>query len=61
MVERHHARRKIVVRERIDMLVDPLSPVLELCPLAAWGMHDERGSGGRVGDRRWASCTARFA
>ena len=40
MVDRHHARRKIVVRERIDMLVDPLSPFLELCPLAAWGMHD---------------------
>ena len=39
MVERHHARKKIVARDRIDMLVDPLSPFLEICPLAAWGLY----------------------
>ncbi len=39
MVKRHHARNKIVVRDRIDMLVDPLSPFLELCPLAAFGLY----------------------
>ncbi len=39
MVERHHGRNKVVVRDRIDMLVDPLSPFLELCPLAAWGLY----------------------
>ncbi|MDQ2802130.1 MAG: methylcrotonoyl-CoA carboxylase, partial [Pseudomonadota bacterium] len=39
MVTRHHARHKTVVRDRIDMLVDPLSPFLEICPLAAWGLH----------------------
>ena len=39
MVARHHARNKIVVRERIDMLVDPLSPFLEICPMAAWGLY----------------------
>ena len=32
--------RQDPVRERIDLLVDPLSPFLELSPLAAWGLYD---------------------
>ena len=36
---RHRERGKIPVRERIDHLVDPLSPFLELSPLAAWGLY----------------------
>ena len=36
-VERHHARGKLTARERIELLVDPDSPFLELSPLAAWG------------------------
>ncbi|MBV8966586.1 MAG: acyl-CoA carboxylase subunit beta, partial [Mycobacteriaceae bacterium] len=36
-VERHHARGKLTPRERIELLIDPDSPFLELCPLAAWG------------------------
>src|SRR3954467_5336615 len=40
MVKRHRDRGKIPVRERIDHLVDPLSPFLELSPLAAWGLYD---------------------
>ena len=36
-VERHHDRGKLTARERIEMLVDPDSPFLELCPLAAYG------------------------
>jgi acetyl-CoA carboxylase carboxyltransferase component len=36
-VERHHARGKLTARERIEMLLDPDSPFLELSPLAAWG------------------------
>ena len=36
-VERHHARGKMTPRERIELLIDPDSPFLELCPLAAWG------------------------
>src|SRR5258708_2042028 len=40
MVTRHRARGKIPVRERIDLLLDPLSPFLELSPLAAWGLYD---------------------
>ena len=39
MVARHRERKKIPVRERIDLLVDPLSPFLELSPLAAWGLY----------------------
>ena len=34
-VERHHARGKLTARERIELLVDPDSPFLELSPLAA--------------------------
>jgi acyl-CoA carboxylase subunit beta len=36
-VARHHGRGKLTVRERIDLLLDPGSPFLELSPLAAWG------------------------
>lgn len=36
---RHRERKKIPVRERIDQLVDPLTPFLELSPLAAWGLY----------------------
>ena len=36
-VERHHDRGKLTARERIELLLDPDSPFLELCPLAAWG------------------------
>ena len=34
--ERHEAQGKLFVRERIDRLLDPGSPFLELSPLAAW-------------------------
>jgi acyl-CoA carboxylase subunit beta len=36
-VERHHARGKLTPRERVELLLDPDSPFLELSPLAAWG------------------------
>jgi acetyl-CoA carboxylase carboxyltransferase component len=36
-VERHRARGKLLARERIELLVDPDTPFLELSPLAAWG------------------------
>ena len=39
-VERHRAQGKLPVRERIDKLLDPGSPFLELSPLAAWGLYD---------------------
>jgi acetyl-CoA carboxylase carboxyltransferase component len=36
-VERHHQRRKLTARERIELLLDPDAPFLELSTLAAWG------------------------
>jgi acyl-CoA carboxylase subunit beta len=35
--ERHRARGKLLARERIELLLDPGAPFLELSPLAAWG------------------------
>jgi acetyl-CoA carboxylase carboxyltransferase component len=40
-VARHRRRGKLLARERIDRLVDPGSPFLELSPLAAGGMYDD--------------------
>ncbi len=40
-VERHRAQGKLTARERIDLLLDPGSPFLELSPLAAWGLYDD--------------------
>ncbi len=39
-IQRHRERGKLPVRERIDHLIDPGSPFLELSPLAAIGMYD---------------------
>jgi acetyl-CoA carboxylase carboxyltransferase component len=44
-VERHRARGKMLVRERIDALLDPGSPFLELSPLAAYGSEFPVGAG----------------
>jgi len=38
---RHAERGKMLPRERVDALVDPASPFLELSPLAATGMYDD--------------------
>ena len=35
--QRHRARGKLTARERVELLLDPDSPFLELSPLAAWG------------------------
>ena len=58
LVERHRSRGKLFVRDRIDALVDPDTPFLELSPLAAWEMYggDAPGAGvvtgiGRVSGR----------
>ena len=37
--EKHTARGKLLVRDRVDRLLDPGSPFLELSPLAAYGMY----------------------
>lgn len=43
-VDRHHARGKLTPRERIELLVDPDSPFLELSPLAAYGSNFQIGA-----------------
>jgi 3-methylcrotonyl-CoA carboxylase beta subunit len=42
---RHVERGKMLPRERVDSLVDPSSPFLELSPLAADGMYDDEAPG----------------
>lgn len=37
VVTRHHARDRLLARERVELLVDRDSPLLELSPTAAWG------------------------
>jgi acetyl-CoA carboxylase carboxyltransferase component len=39
-IQRHREQGKLPVRERIERLLDPQSPFLELSPLAAWDMYD---------------------
>ena len=48
-VERHHARGKLTARERVELLVDPDSPFLELSPLAAFGTDFQVGASVVVG------------
>src|SRR5712691_6414347 len=40
-VRRHRGRGKLLARERIERLLDPGMPFLELSPLAANGMYDD--------------------
>ena len=40
---RHRARGKLLPRDRIDRLLDPGSPFLELAPLAAYGLYAADG------------------
>jgi 3-methylcrotonyl-CoA carboxylase beta subunit len=44
---RHTARGKLLPRERVEMLLDPDTPFLEIAPLAAFGLYPEKdGQGG---------------
>src|SRR6266704_1494515 len=46
--KRHKERGKLLARERIEALIDPNTPFLELSPLAAYGMYDNPLSAGIV-------------
>ncbi len=48
-IERHRSRGKMLVRERIEALLDPGSPFLELSPLAAYGSQFPVGAGSVAG------------
>lgn len=39
-ISKHKSRGKMTARERIEKLLDPASPFLELSTLAAWGMYE---------------------
>src|SRR5690348_8595496 len=44
-LQRHREQGKLPVRERIERLLDPGSPFLELSPLAAWDLYDNEAPG----------------
>jgi acyl-CoA carboxylase subunit beta len=44
-IDRHRERGKMLVRERIELLVDPDTPLIELHALAAYGTTDPVGAG----------------
>ncbi len=46
--QRHLARGKLLPRQRVDQLLDPGSPFLELSPLAAGGMYDDECPGAGI-------------
>jgi 3-methylcrotonyl-CoA carboxylase beta subunit len=46
--KKHTDRGKLLVRDRVDRLLDPGSPFLELSPLAAYGMYGASGNGNAV-------------
>src|SRR5581483_2793830 len=47
-LQRHREQGKLPVRERIDRLLDPGSPFLELSPLAAWDMYENDAPGAGI-------------
>jgi len=47
-IQRHRDRGKLPVRDRIDRLLDPGSPFLELSPLAANGLYDDDAPGAGI-------------
>ena len=48
-IDRHRARGKLLVRERIESLVDRDTPFLELSTLAAWGTDKNLGANAVTG------------
>ena len=53
-VRRHRDRGKLLLRERIQLLLDPGSPWLELSPLIGWGSEYPVG-GSSVAGIGWVS------
>src|SRR5262249_28891109 len=44
-LQRHRELGKLPVRDRVERLLDPGSPFLELSPLAAHGMYEDEAPG----------------
>ncbi len=47
-IEKHRSRDKLLARERIDLLIDPGTPFLELSTLAAYGQYDDSFPGAGI-------------
>ena len=47
-IERHLARGKIMVRDRIDCVIDAGTPFLELSTLSGWGQYDDGAPGAGI-------------
>ncbi|HEY4331202.1 MAG TPA: carboxyl transferase domain-containing protein, partial [Ilumatobacteraceae bacterium] len=47
-IARHGSRGKLLPRERIDLVIDPDSPFLELSTLSAWGQYDGEAPGAGI-------------
>ena len=41
LLDKHTQRGKLYVRDRVERLLDPATPFLELSALAAWGLYDD--------------------
>jgi acetyl-CoA carboxylase carboxyltransferase component len=48
-IDRHRQRGKLLIRERIELLIDPDTAFLELSTLAAWGSEKPLGANGVTG------------
>src|SRR5947207_13739013 len=44
-IKRFRARGKLLPRERLELLLDPGTPFMELSPLAAYGMYNDECPG----------------
>ena len=47
-IERHLARGKVMVRDRIDLVTDDGTPFLELSMLSGWGQYDDAAPGAGI-------------
>ncbi len=47
-IERHLARGKVMVRDRIDMVTDIDAPFLEFSTLSGWGQYDDEAPGAGI-------------
>ena len=47
-IERHLARGKLMVRDRIDLVIDGGTPFLELSTLSGWGQYDDSAPGAGI-------------
>ncbi len=47
-IQRHVERGKIMVRDRIDLVIDDGSPFLELSTLSGFGQYDDQAPGGGI-------------